>query len=245
MFILSEAYYHNSEVIQDISQLTGYHDNQSDPAPPDALYPVAQRRPAFHTWEYWESVWNGRERWEDSPAVQTWMDVESILSARGIHRKWLSICRQGNVPQHTVCRLIIEGLACWSSVWCNWLKTNGLSEMGLFQAKLTGAIGYTASAHKPLRSLSLWTVPVFYHIILPAETRNIDPLLPTNSNVSRMTSSLWRHDSKGKWVMSWCAATSCWPSSKPLQTREWIFFFLIYSIMIPPGDLWTLVTNKQ
>lgn len=195
MFILSEAYYHNSEVIQDISQLTGYHDNQSDPAPPDALYPVAQHRPAFHTWEYWESVWDGREWWEDSPAVQTWMDVESILSARGIHRKWPSICREGNVPEHTVCRLIIEGLACWSSVWCNWLKTNGLSEIWLFQAQLTGAIGYTANAHKLLDSFSLWNVQYcvssYYSF-----GESIDSLLPTNNslmnNVLTMVPQYWR-----------------------------------------------------
>lgn len=150
MFILSEAYYHNSDIIQDIYQLIGYHDNQSGSAPLDALYPVAQYCPAFHTWEYWESVWDDREWWEDSSAVQTWMDVESILSARGIHRKWPSICRQGNVSKYTVCRLIIEGLACWSSVWCNWLKTNGLPVFWLLQAQLSGAIRYTASAHKLL-----------------------------------------------------------------------------------------------
>lgn len=149
MFILSEAYYHNSEVIQDISQLTGYHDNQSGSTPPDALYPVAQCCPAFHAWEYWESVWDAREWRQGSPAVQTWMDVESILSARGIHRKWPSICRQGNVSKHIVCRLIIEGLACWSSVWCNWLKTNGLPEIWLLQAQLTGAIRCTYT-HSPL-----------------------------------------------------------------------------------------------
>lgn len=150
VFILSEAYYHNSEVIQDISQLIGYHDNQSGYTPPDALYPVAQHCPAFHAWEYWESVWDARQWWEDSSAVQTWMDVESILSARGIHRKWPSICRQGNVSKHIVCGLIIEGLACWSSVWCNWLKTNGLPEIWLLQAQLTGAIRSTASAQEPL-----------------------------------------------------------------------------------------------
>ena len=150
MFILSEAYYHNSEVTQDTSQLIGYHDNQSGSAPPDALCPVAQFGPAFHTWEYWESVWAAREWREDSPAVQTWMDVESILSARGIRRKWPSICRQGNVSKHIVCGLIIEGLACWSGVWCNWLKTNGLPEIWLLQAQLTGAIRYTASANKLL-----------------------------------------------------------------------------------------------
>lgn len=136
MFILSEAYYHNSDALQDIYQLIGYHDTQSGPAPPDALSPVAQYCPAFHTWEYWESVWDDRERWEDSPAVQTWMDVESILSARGIHRKWPSICRQGNVSKHTVCRLIMGGLACWSSVWCNWLKTNELPEVWLLQTQI-------------------------------------------------------------------------------------------------------------
>ncbi len=96
VFILSEAYYHNSEVIQDISQLIGYHDNQSGSAPPNALHSVAQYCPAFHAWEYWESVWDTRQWWENPSAVQTWMDVESILSARGIHRKWPSICRQGN-----------------------------------------------------------------------------------------------------------------------------------------------------
>lgn len=87
MSILSEAYYHNSAVIQEVSQLIGYHDNQSGSAPPDALYPMAQYSPAFHTWEYWESVWDAGERREDSSTVQTWMDVESILSAGGIHRK--------------------------------------------------------------------------------------------------------------------------------------------------------------
>lgn len=110
MFIPSQAYYHNSDITQDICQLIGYHDNQSGTAPPDALYPVAQYRPAVHTWEYWESVWDDREWWEDSTAVQTWMDVESILSARGVHRKRPSICWQGNVSEHTVCRLITGGL---------------------------------------------------------------------------------------------------------------------------------------
>lgn len=125
VFILSEAYYHNSEVIQDIFQLIGYHDNQSGSAPPDALNAVAQYCHAFHAWEYCKTVWDARGWWEDSSAVQTGMDVESILSTRGIHRKWPSICRQGNVSEPTVGRLITEGLACWRSVWCNWLKTNG------------------------------------------------------------------------------------------------------------------------
>lgn len=108
VFIQSEAYYHNSEVNQDTSHLIGYHDNQSGSAPSGALYPVAQQCPAFNAWEYWESVWDARERWQDSPALQTRMDVESILSARGIHRKWPSIRRQGNVSKHIVCGLIIE-----------------------------------------------------------------------------------------------------------------------------------------
>lgn len=61
MFILSEAYYHNSEVIQDNFQLIGYHDNQSGSAPPGAPNAVAQHRHAFHAWEYWETVWDARE----------------------------------------------------------------------------------------------------------------------------------------------------------------------------------------
>jgi len=63
------------------AKLIGYHGSQSGRAPPDALHPVAQRRPTFHAREYRESVRDGGERREDSPAVQTWMDVESILSA--------------------------------------------------------------------------------------------------------------------------------------------------------------------
>jgi len=103
VFNLSEAYHHNSDVIPDISDLIGYHD-QSGPAPSDALFPVAQWCPSFHTWEYWESVWDAREWWEGSSAFQTWMDVESILSAWGVHREWPSICRQGKLLKHNVCR---------------------------------------------------------------------------------------------------------------------------------------------
>lgn len=124
--------------------LIGYHDNQSGSAPPDARHPVAQRRPAFHAWEYWESVWDAGEWWESSAALQTWMDVESILSAGGVHGNWPSICRQGNVSKHIVCGLIIAGLACWRSVWCNWVKMNGLPRLWQLQAQLTGAIRYTA-----------------------------------------------------------------------------------------------------
>lgn len=165
MFILSEAYYHNSEVIQDISQLIGYHGIQSGSVPPDALYPVAQHCPAFHAWEYWESVWDAREWWEDSAALQTWMDVESILSARGIHRKWPSICRQGNMSKHIVCRLIIEGLACWGRVWCNWWKTNGLPATWLLQTQLTGAISKFTQTAPFASSLPqfFWTV-LFNHV---------------------------------------------------------------------------------
>lgn len=64
------------------------------------------------------------------------MDVESILSARGIYRKRPSICWQGKTSNHIVCRLIIGVLACRSSVWCNWLKMNGLPEIWLLQAQL-------------------------------------------------------------------------------------------------------------
>lgn len=85
---------------QDVPRLAGYHDNQSTSAPADALHPVAQRRLAFHTWEYWESVWDDREWWQDTSAVQTWMDVESILSARGVRGKRPSIRRQGSVSKN-------------------------------------------------------------------------------------------------------------------------------------------------
>lgn len=156
VFILSEAYYHNSEVIQDIFQLIGYHDNQSGSAPPDALDAVAQYCHAFRAWEYWETVWDAREWWEDSTAVQARMDVESILSARGIHRKWPSICRQGNVSKHIVCSLIV---ACWRSVWCKWPKTNGLPGNWLdeIQSKCTRT---TLFAHSLPQFFSL-----FHHIV--------------------------------------------------------------------------------
>lgn len=98
VFIQSEAYYHNSQVIRDILQLIGYNDSQSGAAPAGALHAVAQHRHAFRAWEYWETVWDaGERRREDSSALQTWVDVESVLSAGGVHRKWPSICGQGNV----------------------------------------------------------------------------------------------------------------------------------------------------
>lgn len=97
VFIQSEAYYHNSQVIRDILQLIGYNDSQSGAAPAGALHAVAQHRHAFHAWEYWETVWDaGERRREDSSALQAWVDVESVLSAGGVHRKWPSICGQGN-----------------------------------------------------------------------------------------------------------------------------------------------------
>lgn len=125
-----------------VRQPIGYHDNRSGRAAAGALRPVAQHRPAFHAWEYRESVWDARQWRQDSAALQTGMDVESILSAGGIRRKWPSIRRQGNVPLPIVCRVITDGLARPSSVWCNWLKTNGLPGSRL----LTGAIGYTWNA---------------------------------------------------------------------------------------------------
>lgn len=98
VFIQSEAHYHNSQVIRDILQLIGYNDSQSGAAPAGALHAVAQHRHAFHAWEYWETVWDaGERRRADSSALQTWVDVESVLSAGGVHRKWPSICGQGNV----------------------------------------------------------------------------------------------------------------------------------------------------
>lgn len=88
MFIQSEAYYHNSQVIRDILQLIGYNDSQSAAASFGALHAVAQHRHASRAWEYWETVWDaGQRRREGSAALQAWMDVESVLSAGGVHRK--------------------------------------------------------------------------------------------------------------------------------------------------------------
>lgn len=129
--------------LQTISQLIGYHDKQSGSATPDAHQPVAQYGPSFLAWKYWEPFWNAREWRESSAAFQTGLDVESILSAWGIHRKWPSVCRQGKVSKCIVCRLIIEGSACWSSVWCNWVEMDGLPDIWLLQAELTEAIRST------------------------------------------------------------------------------------------------------
>lgn len=103
VLIPSEASFLKFEVAQ-----LGYHDNQSGSASPDALCPVAQHCPPFHYWEYWKPVWEAREWWARSPALQTWMDVESILSAGRIHRKRPPVRWKGKESGHSVCRLITE-----------------------------------------------------------------------------------------------------------------------------------------
>lgn len=142
------AYFHNSQVILDISLPIGYHDRQSSSAPVDALFPVAQYCPAFHYWEYWESVWDAREWWEGSSAFQTGMDVESILSARRVHGKWPSIRWQGKVSKCIVCRVIIAGLACWASVWCNWEEMDGLPVVLIVTGRANWSIQIHMSAYQ-------------------------------------------------------------------------------------------------
>lgn len=151
VFTLSEAYLHNSQVIAELSLPTGYHDRQSGSASLDALFPVAKCRPAFRAREYWESVWDAREWREGSAAFQTGMDVESILSARGVRRKWPSICWQGKASEFTVSRLIIAGLACWGSVWCNWVEMDGLPEVLI----VTGSANWSNQIHMSAYKCSL------------------------------------------------------------------------------------------